>query len=78
MQSDDDLLDNNEGAPFIGYEPNTLRNSRHTGKLAGVTAPAYIKMGRVIRYRRGVLRKWKEQFPERTCTRDHLEAANDD
>lgn len=63
------LLDDKQAAPFLGYKAETLKNSRHTGRLAGVDAPRYIKMGRSVRYRLEDLLEWREQFEVRTCTR---------
>ena len=34
----------------LGYAEKTLRESRVTGKLAGVTTPAYIKRGHRVIY----------------------------
>jgi hypothetical protein len=45
-----------------------MRNSRHTGRLAGVKAPAFIKMGTVVRYRGKTLKAWRDQFAERSTT----------
>lgn len=56
-------------AKYLGYEsPDTLRNARHIGKLAGVTAPRYRKIGNRVFYERAALDEWLKQFPERTCT----------
>ena len=63
-------LKNDEAARFLRYERFTLRNSRHTGKLAGVEAPKYSKQGKTILYDLDDLIKWRDQFEVRTCTRD--------
>ncbi len=69
MATDTYLLDDKQAAPVIGVQPNTLRNSRHTGTLAGVEPPAYIKLGRTVRYELAELLKWRGQFEVRTCSR---------
>ena len=56
-------------AEYLGYEsPDTLRNARHIGKLAGVTAPRYRKIGNRVFYERAALDEWLSQFQEQTCT----------
>lgn len=56
------LLSSNNAANFLGYSDNTLRNSRHTGTLAGVDAPPYIKLGTSVRYSVDDLNEWLIQF----------------
>ena len=51
-------------ANYLDYSNATLRNARHTGTLAGVKAPAYIKMGKSIRYDKATLDTRLEQFNE--------------
>lgn len=63
------LVDDKEAAPIIGVQPSTLKNSRHTGTLAGVEPPTYIKIGRTVRYEVETLLQWRSQFQRRTCTR---------
>jgi len=58
------LLSSNEAASFLNYSSATLRNSRCTGKLAGVTAPPHRKLGTVVRYETAKLTEWLEQFSE--------------
>ncbi len=53
---------------LIGCAPQTLRISRCTGKLMGVAAPEYIKIGRSVRYKRETLEKWLSQFEEQATT----------
>ncbi len=62
------LFTTKEAAQFLGFKPSTLRNSRYIGRLAGVKAPAYKKIGSVCRYDRMVLDNWLAQFKEQTCT----------
>lgn len=47
------LLDNESAAEFLGVSPTTLPRWRWAG-----TGPAYLKVGRSIRYRRSDLEKW--------------------
>lgn len=47
------LLDNDGAAEFIGASPKTLPRWRWAG-----TGPAYLKVGRSIRYRRSDLEAW--------------------
>jgi len=58
------LLTEKEAATFLGCAMQTLRSSRVSGTLAGVTAPKFIKMGRWVRYKLDTLEKWQEQFIE--------------
>ncbi len=64
------LINDREAAAILGVQPNTLKNARHTGRLAGVEAPPYLKMGRTVRYDTGALLTWRDQFQVRTSTRD--------
>lgn len=50
------------------YLEITLRVSRVKGVLAGIEAPPYIKMGRIIQYEKADLDKWKAQFVKITNT----------
>ncbi len=64
-----ELYDSCEAAEYLGYKsPDTLRNARHTGKLAGVTAPRYRKIGNRVVYSRDALDEWLGQFVEQTNT----------
>jgi len=63
-----DLLDNNEAAQLLRCSPNSMRLSRHTGQLFGMPAPAFLKMGRNVRYRRETLLTWLAQFNEKPNT----------
>lgn len=62
------LLTTKQAAHYLGFQDTTLRNARYTGRLAGVEAPAYRKLGTVARYDRAVLEDWLGQFAEQTCT----------
>jgi hypothetical protein len=56
-------LNTNEAAAFLGCSPTTLKISRSTGTLFGVTAPIYRKLGRNVLYDRTCLEDWLKQFP---------------
>ncbi|MFV8819685.1 helix-turn-helix domain-containing protein [Haliea sp. E17] len=71
MQPINEQYDTKTAAPYIGVQPDTLRNARHTGKLAGVTAPRYRKIGSRVFYERAALDEWLAQFKEQTCTADN-------
>jgi hypothetical protein len=66
---DDVRYETTMAAPLIHVKPTTLRNSRCTGRLAGVDAPAFIKMGSKVLYRGSTLKAWLAQFREQTSTR---------
>jgi hypothetical protein len=61
-------LNSKEAAASLGYAEKTLRESRVTGKLAGVTTPAYIKRGHRVIYDEGDLLEWGAQFRKITNT----------
>lgn len=66
---DDQLYDSRVSGAFLGnYKEPTMRNSRYTGKLAGVEAPAHIKMGPKALYLGKTLKAWRAQFSEQTKT----------
>jgi hypothetical protein len=59
-------LTNQQAAEHIGCAERTLENSRSTGMLAGVPAPAFMKIGKkIVRYERETLDAWLLQFSER-------------
>ena len=61
-------MNSKEAAASLGYAEKTLRESRVTGKLAGVTTPAYIKRGHRIIYDENDLLAWNAQFKKITNT----------
>ena len=61
------LYDNGEAGLLLHRGPNTMRNSRCTGVLAGVEAPAHIKIGSRAFYRGATLKAWLAQFQEQVC-----------
>lgn len=67
-------LSSESAANYLGYSIATLRNSRHTGTLAGVEAPTYKKLGKSIRYDKNVLDAWLAQFDDLANTKQVKEA----
>ena len=61
-------LSNKEASTYLGCAPNTLKQSRVTGTLFGVQAPAFLKMGYNIRYKLTTLDNWLSQFTEKQNT----------
>jgi len=61
-------LNSKDAAAWLGYAEKTLRESRVTGRLAGVTTPAYIKRGQRIIYDQADLHAWSAQFRKITNT----------
>jgi len=59
---EDTALDTEEAAKLIPCQSSTLKKSRHTGNLFGVTAPQYQKRGRRVFYQLSTLREWLGQF----------------
>lgn len=69
MNNVPDLVASKEAADYLGFAEVTLRNSRYTGMLAGVAAPAFRKVGtKTVRYERATLAAWLAQFGERAST----------
>lgn len=62
------LADDFKAAAFLDTTAGNMRQARHTGKLWGVDAPEYVKVGRTVRYRMGTLAKWIEQLPTQANT----------
>ncbi|KAA0873527.1 helix-turn-helix transcriptional regulator [Nitrincola tapanii] len=62
------LLDTHKAAAYTGFAANTLKLARHTGTLAGVPAPQFLKIGRTVRYEQRVLDDWLSQFESKTNT----------
>ncbi len=61
-------MNSKEAAATLGYAEKTLRESRVTGTLAGVTTPPYIKRGRLVIYDEEDLFAWTAQFRKITNT----------
>lgn len=62
------ILSNKEAASYIGCAPNSLKQSRVTGQLFSLPAPAFLKMGSSIRYKVTTLDEWLSQFSEKKNT----------
>ncbi|AXR07033.1 DNA-binding protein [Salinimonas sediminis] len=69
------LLTDSEAAGFLGSTKAALRQSRYSGKLFGVQAPPYLKLGHTVRYRQESLEDWLSslsqfQVEPATATKD--------
>jgi predicted DNA-binding transcriptional regulator AlpA len=54
-----ELLDEREAAAYIGFSAAYLRADRYRGHVGAHTpGPAYLRLGRTIRYRREDLDAW--------------------
>lgn len=56
------LLNEKQASLYLGLEPTTLKTSRAKGTLLGKPAPAWLKFGRTVRYKRDTLEAWAEQY----------------
>lgn len=54
----DPLLTERQAGELLGFSAATMQTSRARGSLAGKPAPAWVKIGRSVRYRRSELEKW--------------------
>lgn len=59
-------MNSKQAAKFLGYSDTTIRVSRSTGALAGVSAPPFVKQGHKIFYDEQDLIAWKSQFKKIT------------
>jgi hypothetical protein len=62
------MLTVTKSAEYIGCSKHTLDNSRCTGKLMGLTAPAHIKLGYAVRYKKETLDAWLDALKEQITT----------
>lgn len=62
------LLNTEQAAKYLGVSSYSLKLSRCNGKLSGVPAPVYKKIGRLVRYEPAVIRAWLEQFEPQANT----------
>ena len=62
------ILSSTDSANYLKCAESTLRQSRVSGLLLGVSAPKYLKMGNTIRYKLSTLDVWLEQFNEKENT----------
>jgi hypothetical protein len=63
---DEELYNEKQASLFLDFQPTTLRNSRCSGKLAGVDAPPFYKIGKSVKYLGRTLKGWRAQFKERS------------
>ena len=61
---EDNHLTTGEAANYLKCSTHSLNMSRSTGLLFGQPAPAFVKVGRSIRYKPVTLLKWLNQFKE--------------
>lgn len=76
MYNDQDLLNSEQAAKFLGIQPTTLKQSRHTGILLGEPAPPFLKMGRSTRYKLASLVEFRDQFSEYRNTSEYRAEAS--
>lgn len=62
------MLNSINAADHLSIAESTLRKSRVTGILCGVSAPAYMKMGRKVLYDIQDLDRWLNSLPRGNCT----------
>jgi len=65
-------FDTHEAATFLGFSSYTLRRSRSTGKLAGVPAPRYRRIGKKVIYEPLWLAAWRDQFKPQNNTAQNV------
>lgn len=56
------LLNERQASLYLGLEPTTLKTSRAKGTLLGKPAPAWLKFGRTVRYKRDTLEDWAKHY----------------
>jgi predicted DNA-binding transcriptional regulator AlpA len=69
MPDDDELLTTEELAAELKVPASRL----HKARVYGIDCPPYLKLGRLVRYRRGDVRAWIASRPRSSST---SEAAN--
>lgn len=67
------LIDTHEASRRLGVAYTTLRISRATGVLMGRKAPAYLKLGRAVRYEQDTIAEWIRGASIRTRVHDDNE-----
>jgi excisionase family DNA binding protein len=60
------LLTTKEAADALKISERTLRSSRSSGVLMGVTTPPFVKFGTAVRYKESELSQWIESLESRT------------
>ena len=56
VDADDEVLTTDESAAFLRLSNSFLAKARRTG-----TGPAFIEQGRLIKYKKSSLRKWRDE-----------------
>jgi predicted DNA-binding transcriptional regulator AlpA len=70
MMEPPQMLDNIAAAHLIGANPMSLKRSRVNGELyKGVKTPPFVKMGKMVRYRRCDLDAWLKAQASRNKNR---------
>ena len=59
MTNEPELLNETDAADALGVMPRTLRAWRYAEST--VTGPAWVKLGRAVRYRRDDINNWIEK-----------------
>lgn len=59
----DNLLTTDQAAALVRVKPATLKIWRMKG-----AGPAFIKVGRLVRYRRTTIERWLDNLPEHQMT----------
>lgn len=57
-------LSERQAADYLGFSRHTLRQSRWSGRLAGVEPPRHLKLGRSVRYEMDALDAWMAMATE--------------
>jgi hypothetical protein len=58
------LATERQTADYLKCKPTTLTQSRWSGRLFGLPAPKYMKLGRMIRYDLNEIDAWLEKHAE--------------
>jgi predicted DNA-binding transcriptional regulator AlpA len=58
------LLSSKDLAEMLSVSNQYIAESRVSGKLMGMDAPKYLKMGRTVRYEESVIEEWLSNFRE--------------
>ena len=65
MQFDERLLNTKQAADMLGLVPGTLNRARVYGTVG---YPAYLKLGKAVRYKLSTLTRWMADQTEYTST----------
>ena len=71
-------LSNLEAADFISVTPTDLAKSRCTGELSGLKPPAFIRIGRRVRYRLVDLIHWNNSLSSYTSLAEQFASESSD